>query len=151
VSNFLWRYNAERNPRDFNDDYSLRPSSHVRSFHGNSHQETESQMNTLHIYVFGSICRGELSAGSDVELLAAVSGERNDLSRGMFSIYSHMRLRAIWEEGNPFAWHLHLEARLIHASDGHDFLAALGTPKRYTRYYRDCSRFLDLLRGANHS
>jgi predicted nucleotidyltransferase len=43
----------------------------------------------LHIYVFGSICRGEVAPGSDVDLLAISSGGGNDLSRSMFSIYSH--------------------------------------------------------------
>jgi hypothetical protein len=108
-------------------------------------------MSAVHIYAFGSICRGEMSAGSDVDLLAAVSGGKNNLNRGMFSIYSHTRLREIWNEGNPFAWHLHHEARLIHASDGRDFLDDLGIPKRYARRYRDCSRFLELLRGARSS
>jgi predicted nucleotidyltransferase len=53
-------------------------------------------MTLLHIYAFGSLCRGDVSLGSDVDLLAAVSGGQNELSRTMFSIYSHERLREIW-------------------------------------------------------
>jgi DNA-directed RNA polymerase subunit N (RpoN/RPB10) len=108
-------------------------------------------MSALHIYAFGSICRGEISAGSDVDLLAAVSGGQNDLDRCMFSIYSHLRLKEIWSEGNPFAWHLHHEARLIHASDGRNFLDDLGIPRRYCRRYQDCERFLQLLQQARSS
>jgi hypothetical protein len=108
-------------------------------------------MNLLHIYAFGSICRGEISAGSDVDLLAVVSGGQNDFDRSMFSIYTHLRLKEIWIEGNPFAWHLHHEARLIHANDGRDFLAELGVPQRYCRRYPDCERFLQLLQRARLS
>jgi hypothetical protein len=108
-------------------------------------------MNAKHIYAFGSICRGQITAGSDIDLLAAVSGSQNEFDRSVFSIYSHSRLKEIWFEGNPFAWHLHHEARLIHASDGRDFLADLGVPHPYCRRYQDCERFLQLLKQARSS
>jgi hypothetical protein len=108
-------------------------------------------MSAMHIYAFGSICRGQISVGSDVDLLAAVSGGQNQFDRSMFSIYSHLRLKEIWFEGNPFAWHLHHEARLIHASDGRNFLADLGVPQPYCQRYFDCERFLQLLKQARSS
>ena len=77
----------------------------------------------LHIYAFGSVCRGEIAKGSDVDLLAITSGGANDLTRAMFSIYAHSKILLIWKESNPFAWHLHLESKLIHSSDGIDFIA----------------------------
>lgn len=102
----------------------------------------------LHIYAFGSICRGEIAPGSDVDLLAVSSGGSNDLSRSMFSIYSHSKIRTIWREGNPFAWHLHIESRLIHSSDGADFISTLGSPATYAKAREDCKRFLTIYRQA---
>lgn len=105
----------------------------------------------LHIYAFGSICRGEIVPGSDVDLLAISSGGSNDLSRSMFSIYSHSKIRMIWREGNPFAWHLHVESRLIHSSDGADFISTLGSPATYAKAREDCNRFLAIYRQASVS
>lgn len=95
----------------------------------------------LHLYAFGSICRGEISDGSDVDLLAVTSGGANELSRSTFSIYSHEKIRQIWREGNPFAWHLHLESRLIYSSDNQDFVHSLGCPAIYAHARDDCERF----------
>ena len=106
---------------------------------------------TLHVYAFGSLCRGDISPASDIDLLAAVTGGANELSRSMFSIYSHRKLARIWTEGNPFAWHLHLEAKLIFASDGDDFLLSLGRPQKYTEAKKDCARFLAVFQSAHES
>jgi predicted nucleotidyltransferase len=105
----------------------------------------------LHIYAFGSICRGEMAAGSDVDLLAITTGATNELSRSMFSIYSHSKVQRIWQDGNPFAWHLHLESRLIYSSDERDFIRDLDTPKEYTKARDDCERFLTIFRQAHIS
>ena len=82
--------------------------------------------NLLHIYAFGSICRGDVAPDSDIDLLAITSGGSNELSRSMFSIYSHSKIEKIWNEGNPFAWHLHQESKLLHSSDSSDFIFDLG-------------------------
>ncbi len=105
----------------------------------------------LHIYAFGSICRGEIDPGSDIDLLAISSGGSNDLSRSMFSIYSHSKITEIWKEGNPFAWHLHTESRLIFSSDGTDYISLCATPESYSMAQRDCSRFLRIFRRARLS
>jgi Nucleotidyltransferase domain len=102
----------------------------------------------LHIYAFGSLCRGEVLPGSDVDLLAVVTGARNKLSRSMFSIYSHDKIEFIWKQGNPFAWHLHLESALIFSGDKRDYLAALGAPSPYTMVRQDCERFLNIFKDA---
>ena len=107
--------------------------------------------NLLHIYAFGSICRGEIAPGSDVDLLAVTTGATNDLSRSMFSIYSHAKMQRIWLDGNPFAWHLHLESKLIHSSNAQDFIRGLGPPANYTYARRDCERFLAIFRQAQTS
>ena len=94
-----------------------------------------------HYYVFGSICRGETDLGSDVDLLACISTADPALDPKKFSIYTHDRVRELWQEGNPFAWHLHYESQLIFSSDGSDFLADLGTPATYSRMAQDCMKF----------
>ncbi|WP_277187360.1 hypothetical protein, partial [Caballeronia sp. BR00000012568055] len=99
---------------------------------------------TVHYYAFGSICRGEVDRGSDVDLLACVSGERVDLDLQKFSIYSHGRLAEMWRAGNPFAWHIRRESRLLFASDGIDFVASLGDPEPYRDRRADCEKFARL-------
>lgn len=99
---------------------------------------------TTQFYAFGSICRGEIDRSSDIDLLACVSSSNNDIDPNKFSIYRHDRLRQLWDQGNPFAWHLHLESKLLYSSNGEDFLALLGTPAKYTKGYVDCAQFARL-------
>lgn len=96
---------------------------------------------TSHYYAFGSICRGETDPGSDVDLLACISTADPTLDPKKFSIYKYERLRELWHAGNPFAWHLHYESRLIFSSDGSDFLSDLGAPATYTKLVSDCMKF----------
>jgi hypothetical protein len=102
----------------------------------------------MHIYAFGSICRGDIDLASDVDLLAIVEGHNDQLTQSIFSIYSYGRLSELWREGNPFAWHLALESRIVHSSDGADFLKNLGLPNAYSNGNRDCDRFLNLFEDA---
>lgn len=106
---------------------------------------------TVHYYAFGSICRGEVDRGSDIDLLACVSGERIDLDPQKFSIYGHDRLGELWLSGNPFAWHIHLESRLLYASDGQDFVASLGVPAQYSNRRVDCEKFAKLFEESSHA
>ncbi|WP_369128052.1 nucleotidyltransferase domain-containing protein [Pseudomonas nitroreducens] len=98
----------------------------------------------MHIYAFGSVCRGEIDKGSDVDLLACVDGPAPQIDTEKYSLYQYGRLRALWEEGNPFAWHLHLESKLLFSSDGRDFLSDLGRPAPYSDSDKDCSKFKEL-------
>lgn len=95
----------------------------------------------MHIYAFGSICRGDVRRGSDIDLLALVDGYDPRFDPDMFSVYSYGRISDLWNEGNPFAWHLFLESTLIFASDGFDFLNSLNSPGDYTACLRDCEKF----------
>ena len=95
----------------------------------------------MHIYAFGSICRGEIDRGSDVDLLACVDGPAPQIDTDKYSLYGYERLRKLWVEGNPFAWHLHLESKLLFSSDGTDFLRDLGAPAAYTDGDEDCAKF----------
>lgn len=105
----------------------------------------------MHIYAYGSICRGEITPESDVDLLVVDPPPATNLDSQAYSIYSRERIAALWEEGNPFAWHLHLEARLLYSSDGQDYLQSLGTPQRYRNAVRDCANFLELFEQARCS
>jgi hypothetical protein len=105
----------------------------------------------MHIYAFGSLCRGEVGADSDVDLLAIVGNYDANLDRNLFSIYSYKRLRELWTEGNPFAWHLSLEARLIFAFDKSDYIRELGSPSSYDQCVDDCHRFFALFKEARAS
>jgi hypothetical protein len=102
----------------------------------------------MHIYAFGSICRGDISVDSDIDLLSLVQGRDSRLNPEKFSIYSYTRIRELWESGNAFAWHLSLESRLIYSADGSDFLGSLSSPSRYSAGSADCARFRDIFESS---
>jgi hypothetical protein len=102
----------------------------------------------MHIYGYGSICRGEISADSDIDLLVIDGNRLVHLDPDTYSIYSPERIEELWHEGNPFAWHLSLEARILYSSDGQDYLRNLGDPRRYQNSARDCQNFTDLFHEA---
>jgi predicted nucleotidyltransferase len=105
----------------------------------------------MHIYAFGSICRGDISLGSDVDLLAIVEHYDSHIDPDTFSIYSYKRIQELWQEGNPFAWHLSLESRLLFSSDQNDYLKMLKSPEKYKNCVRDCEKFFLLFREAHSS
>jgi hypothetical protein len=105
----------------------------------------------MHIYAFGSICRGEVSVDSDIDLLALVDGRDDRFDPDVYSIYSYGRIASLWLQGNAFAWHLALEARLLFASDGKDFIASQGQPARYKDCVRDCAKFETVFQDARVS
>jgi hypothetical protein len=69
----------------------------------------------------------------------------------IFSVYSYSRIAELWRQGNPFAWHLFLESKLIFASDGSDFLNSLNSPGDYTACLRDCEKFYSVFCEAYNS
>jgi len=105
----------------------------------------------MHIYAFGSLCRGDIDTDSDIDLLAVVEGHEPRVSPSTFSIYSYQRIKDLWSEGNPFAWHLALESRLVFTHDESDYLRSLGTPSRYRNCTRDCQKFFELFKQALRS
>jgi len=106
---------------------------------------------STHFYAFGSVCRGEVDPASDIDLLACLSTPRPEIDPKKFSIYTYERIRELWQEGNPFSWHLHLESKLIFSSDGSDFLMDLGEPSKYTKVSEDCVKFHKLFLESYHS
>ena len=102
----------------------------------------------MHIYAFGSICRGDILVDSDIDLLALVEGYEPSLNPDKFSIYSYKRIHELWTVGNAFAWHLALESKLIYSEDGEDFLKGLGKPSEYVGAAEDCRRFRDIFESS---
>ena len=105
----------------------------------------------MHIYAFGSICRGEVDASSDIDMLAIVNGHDTRFNPRDYSIYSYARIRDLWEQGNAFAWHLFLESRLIHSPDNIDYLRSIGEPSIYKSGLADCEKFREIFLSAKES
>ena len=133
----FWRY--------FNS-YCQRSLYNICLFSINLGEENESPI--MHIYAFGSICRGDISIDSDIDLLALTEGIDPRFDSNKFSIYSYERICNLWAEGNAFAWHLALESKLIYAEDEQDFFGQLGIPHRYTKGVQDCQRFRQIFLSA---
>ncbi|TDM60560.1 nucleotidyltransferase [Acinetobacter sp. KU 011TH] len=104
-----------------------------------------------HFYAFGSICRGELDRSSDIDLLACVSTPKPNIDPEKFSIYTYDRIKSLWSEGNPFAWHLYLESKMIYSSDESDFIKELGSPAEYQNSDADCKKFRAIFLEASDS
>lgn len=101
-----------------------------------------------YIYAFGSICRGELDSSSDIDVLVIHSNEFNKLKNRNYSYYKKETLKELWEEGNPFAWHLHKEARIIYSINNEDFIAKLKTPNTYRCLVKDLKYLNEIFREA---
>ena len=105
----------------------------------------------MHVYAFGSVCRGDIEPDSDIDLLAITDGYDSRFNTDNYSVYSYKRIKELWDEGNPFAWHLALESKLLFSSEQNDFLRALGNPRPYSNCLRDCKKFFTLFREARAS
>ena len=102
----------------------------------------------MHIYAFGSICRGDIAVDSDIDLLALVEDFDSRFDPNKFSIYSYKRITELWASGNAFAWHLALESKIVYSEDGRDFLTELGMPSKYVAGATDCRRFRRIFESA---
>jgi hypothetical protein len=90
------------------------------------------------IYVFGSLTRGEVSPTSDVDVLVIPRGpQRRGCYPDAWSVYSTTTVEAYYRAGRLFAWHLHLEAKCLFASDSVPFLDGLGKPAPYMTFWED--------------
>jgi hypothetical protein len=95
----------------------------------------------MHLYAFGSVCRGDITRDSDIDLLALVSDHDVRLDPAKYSIYSYAKMKTMWLKGSPFAWHLSLESRLLYSEDGSNFLGSLDQPAPYSNCIPDCQKF----------
>jgi hypothetical protein len=99
------------------------------------------------VYIFGSLVRGEIDQYSDIDLLLITDETINNIDPNKYSIYSPDRIRELYIEGNPFAWHLHYESKLVFTLDK-DFLVGLGKPSRYTNCKSDLLKFKKLFEDS---
>jgi hypothetical protein len=100
------------------------------------------------IYIFGSICRGELCPTSDVDVLVLPFAKDRSNFPISWSIYSPELLREYFSQGRLFAWHLHLEAKCVFSLHQTPYLTALGTPAPYSTMNRDIDELEELLHEA---
>ncbi|KTD61891.1 nucleotidyltransferase domain-containing protein [Legionella spiritensis] len=104
----------------------------------------------MYIYAFGSICRGEIDAHSDIDLLA-ITENFSKFDPLVFSIYTPKRIQELWKQGNPFAWHLYYEAKMLYSHDGNNYISELGIPSKYNNCIEDCFKFHNIFREAKES
>lgn len=105
----------------------------------------------MHIYAFGSVCRGEVDSSSDIDMLAIVNGYDSRFNPSDYSIYSYERINDLWKQGNPFAWHLFLESKLVYSQDEIDHLRSIGEPSAYKSGIADCEKFREIFLSAKNS
>ncbi len=100
------------------------------------------------IYVFGSICRGESTPTSDVDVLVVPFEADGSQFPQSWSVYSPELLAEYFKAGRLFAWHLHLEAKCVYSPRSESFLAILGAPAPYSTMVDDIDDLDALLNEA---
>jgi len=100
------------------------------------------------IYVFGSLCRGESSPTSDVDILALPFTDDRSNFPINWSVYDPKIISEYFSQGRLFAWHLHLEAKCIFSTRDIPFLDALGAPAPYATMNKDIDDLEELLQEA---
>ena len=100
------------------------------------------------IYVFGSICRGESTPTSDVDVLVVPFEADGSQFPQSWSVYSPELLTEYFKAGRLFAWHLHLEAKCVYSPRSESFLANLGAPAPYSTIVDDIDDLDALLNEA---
>ncbi|MCC4213969.1 nucleotidyltransferase domain-containing protein [Leeuwenhoekiella parthenopeia] len=99
------------------------------------------------IYIFGSIVRGEVDQYSDIDLLMVTSEAVYNIDLNKYSIYTPERIKELYIEGNPFAWHLYYESKLVYTS-GANLLENLGKPSNYVNCKTDLLKFKNLFEAS---
>ncbi|WP_343319354.1 nucleotidyltransferase domain-containing protein [Sphingobacterium multivorum] len=101
----------------------------------------------MNIYIFGSVVRGEIDKYSDIDLILISDESLVDIDVNKYSIYTSDRIKELYKEGNPFAWHLYYESKLVYSSD-EDFLTNLGRPEKYINCKSDLLKFKQLFNDS---
>ena len=107
----------------------------------------------MEIYAFGSLVRGEIDSFSDIDLLLLkdTTEKISDIDKEQFSIYTYQRILELWNEGNPFSWHLHTESKCIYSSNQLPYLKSLGKPRQYNNLLNDLNKFNQLYIDSKYS
>lgn len=104
-----------------------------------------------HIYIFGSVIRGEIDQYSDIDLLLITDESISNIDTNKYSVYTPNRIKELYIEGNPFAWHLYYESKLVFSLEGEDFLKQLGKPCKYSNCKTDLIKFKTLFDDSKAS
>jgi predicted nucleotidyltransferase len=104
-----------------------------------------------YIYAFGSICRGEVDDFSDIDVLVIKEGTNETRLNPKYSYYRKKTLDNLWDKGNPFAWHLYKESRLLYSVNGDNYISELGKPSKYERLLPDLLFLRDIFAGSKIS
>jgi len=107
----------------------------------------------MEIYIFGSVVRGEIDNYSDVDLLILKEKDEllSEIDSEQYSIYTYQRISEIWNEGNPFSWHLYVESKCVFSNNNVSFLKSLGTPGKYNNLLNDLDKFKSLYESSKTS
>lgn len=107
----------------------------------------------MEIYAFGSVVRGEIDFFSDIDLLLLkeVDEELIDCDTENYSIYTFGRISELWNEGNPFAWHLYIESKCIFSPNKIPLIHSLGKPNPYKNCANDLTKFHQLFLDSKES
>lgn len=107
----------------------------------------------MEIYAFGSIVRGDIDIFSDIDLLIVKQKDEKltGIDKEKFSIYTYKRIEDLWQEGNPFAWHLYIESKCVFSSNKIPFLHTLGEPSCYQNLENDLYKFYNLFLTSKKS
>lgn len=97
------------------------------------------------LYIFGSVVRGDVSATSDIDVLAICPIVERSIFPNSWSVYSENTIRNYFSEGRLFAWHLYLESICVYKSGSTSFIKSLGEPAPYNSYKEDISDLTMLL------
>jgi len=84
-------------------------------------------------------------------MLAIVNGYDSRFNLSDYSVYSYERIHDLWEQGNPFAWHLFLESKLVYSQDNVDYLQSISEPNTYKSGIADCEKFREIFLSAKES
>lgn len=108
--------------------------------------------------IFGSVARGDSDSQSDLDILAVLRDNNNlpedqvnSLIRKSYyrkvniSWYSYKRIKELYEEGHPFAWHIFQESRKIWSAKEVDVIDQLGMPSKYMSARDDISSLISIL------
>ena len=104
-----------------------------------------------YIYAFGSICRGEVDKYSDLDIIVVGNDINIENIPTGISLYKEDTIIELWDEGNPFAWHLFCESRMLYSFSNVDFIKTLGRPNTYSTFRLDSVRLYELFKDAKAS
>lgn len=111
----------------------------------------------LSVCLFGSAARGDSDALSDIDVLAIVRNHAGKVPESevkkylpdccgdpTISWYGINRLKAMFDGGELFAWHLYFESKVLF--EVIDTSSILGIPQKYSRASEDIAAFFETLK-----